>query len=249
MAGLFGGFARYYDALYRDKDYALEAEYFSQLVKKYETQPSRSLLEFGAGSGGHQAELIRLGFDAFGVELSEEMCGLARQRGLSVVQGDFRNHRHDSKVDVVMALFHVVSYLVTDDDLNASFRNVRQCLRPEGLFIFDAWFEEAVRTQKPEIRVKRTTHQGTKILRLSEPHWKESEKAVVIDYTIFTQPAESDTWITTCETHTLRYFTVEDIQALADKHGFDLCASEETLTSNSPSPASWGITFVLRLQP
>ena len=246
MSGVFSNYARYYDALYQDKDYAAEAEYFAGLVRRYEKEPSRTLLEFGAGSGGHQRELMPLGFDPVGVELSDDMCGIATKRGSRVVVGDLRTYSHERTFDTVMALFHVVSYLTTDDDIGAGFTNARRHLEPGGLFVFDVWHEDAVVSQQPDTRVKRITTNELDIVRIAEPTWAPEQKTVLVKYTIFAKQPGDTLWENMAESHLMRYFSVQDLHACAERNGFDVLTIEETLTGAPVSENSWGISAVLQ---
>jgi ubiquinone/menaquinone biosynthesis C-methylase UbiE len=49
---VFADYAHYYDLLYRDKDYAAEAEYVVGLIRKFHPS-ARSILELGSGTGIH----------------------------------------------------------------------------------------------------------------------------------------------------------------------------------------------------
>ena len=64
---IFADAARYYDILYRDKDYAAEAEFIHALIGKYAPN-SQQILELGAGTGGHAQCLAELGLEVHGVE-------------------------------------------------------------------------------------------------------------------------------------------------------------------------------------
>ena len=245
MTGVFSNYARYYDALYHDKDYAAEAEYFSSLIRRFETKPTTTLLEFGAGSGAHQEAFRQLGYTIHGVELSEDMCQLARERGADVTSGDFRHYQHPEKVDAVLALFHVVNYLTSDDDLLASFTNARKHLDTGGLFVFDIWFEDAVVSEQPETRVKRVSANDLDIVRVAEPVWNPSEKTVEVNYTVFAKEQGQTLWEMTEESHLMRYLSREDVQKLAIESGFKLLRAEETMTGDSPGSSTWGVSSVL----
>lgn len=246
MSGVFSNYARYYDSLYRNKDYAAEASYVANLFKRFEANETRSLLEFGAGSGGHQREFVALGFNSVGVELSEKMCEIAKERGSRVIVGDFRSYSHGQIFDTVVALFHVVSYLSRDEDVEAGFTNARSHLDPGGLFVFDVWFEDAVVFQRPETRVKRICTDDLDIVRIAEPTWVPEQKVVVVDYTIFATRLGQRLWERTEESHAMRYFSIDDLHKFAERTGFELLTVEETLTGGLVTQDSWGVSVVLR---
>jgi hypothetical protein len=70
-ATVFTDYARYYDLLYRDKDYAVEGDYVAGLIKKYHPV-AQSILELGSGAGIHANLLAKKGFTVHGIERSPE---------------------------------------------------------------------------------------------------------------------------------------------------------------------------------
>jgi predicted TPR repeat methyltransferase len=108
---VFEGYSRYYDLLYRDKDYASESRYVAALIEQH-APSSRSLMEIGCGTGAHAAELAMLGYDVTGVDLSEGMLAAAdeRKKGmppamaarLNFAKGDARSVRLDRRFIAVI---------------------------------------------------------------------------------------------------------------------------------------------------
>jgi SAM-dependent methyltransferase len=159
---VFADYARYYDLLYRDKDYAAEAEYVAGLIRKF--QPSaRSILELGSGTGIHASLLAEKGYEVTGIDLSLDMVNIAQQNVANhlilqssnplvsplFLQGDIRSVRLSQFFDVVIALFHVISYQTTNEDVTAAFETAKQHLNSGGIFIFDIWYGPAVLTERP----------------------------------------------------------------------------------------------------
>lgn len=62
---VFDAYARYYDLLYREKDYAGEAAFVDQQLRKNGCAGS-AMLELGCGTGRHAIELARLGWSLTG---------------------------------------------------------------------------------------------------------------------------------------------------------------------------------------
>ncbi len=69
---VFDEYARYYDLLYRDKDYQAEADYVAGLIQRFNPK-AQSILELGSGTGIHAALLAEKGFTVHGIERNAEM--------------------------------------------------------------------------------------------------------------------------------------------------------------------------------
>ena len=70
-----------------------------------------------------------------------DYAGLCATPGPSFERGDIRFIRLADKFDAATALFHVISYQTTNEDLLAAFHTARAHLGEKGLFIFET--EEA----------------------------------------------------------------------------------------------------------
>jgi SAM-dependent methyltransferase len=248
MNEVFDRYARYYDALYRDKNYAAEAMYLASLLKHHSLIPATNILEFGAGSGKLQREFEHLGFEVVSVDSSAEMVEQARKAGVTVQIGDIRTHRLVRKFDAVVAYFHVVSYLSSDRDVDMGISNALHHLERGGVFIFDIWFSEAVLAQKPEIRVKRVIDNGAEIIRIAEPFAGPSLNTVEVRYQVFAEPAGESLFETISERHLLRHFSENEISKIVERHGATVVAFEETVTKSRPGADTWGVTVVARLE-
>lgn len=115
MSVVFDEYARYYDLLYADKDYAEEAKYIASVLRYAIGEDKRQILELGCGTGKHAALLADMGYTICGVERSKNMLAQAQTRaegkqGVSFVQSDIREFSFEKTFDAVFALFHVMSY-------------------------------------------------------------------------------------------------------------------------------------------
>jgi len=245
LSEVFDEYAQYYDALYADKNYGEEARYLDALINQHSIIPVPSVLEFGAGSGKLQLALLGLGYDVTSVDLSPRMVAQAGKLGAKVEQGDIRDHQLEQKFDAVVAFFHVISYLTTDEDLEKGISNALSHLKPGGVFIFDVWFKDAVLAQKPEVRIKRVAHEGTEIVRIAEPSWDKGKDTVEVSYQLFVKRPGQESFGSFSEQHLLRYFSKNQVLRLSAQHDVALVAMEETITREDPDSQTWGVTVVL----
>lgn len=242
----FGGYAKFYDLFYRDKNYALEAEYVLDLLKRHGLSGSE-LLELGCGTCGHAREFVGRGYRVVGVERSQEMlCHVPQVTGLKCVQGNIQDIQLERTFDAVLALFHVISYLVDDDCLQSTFERAHEHLDEGGLFLFDVWYGPAVLTIRPEVRVSRLTDARYKLTRIAEPELLLERDTVDVNYEIFAEDVRENRVEILRERHSLRYFSLPELRLRAECAGFELLAAEEFLTGRAPSDRTWGVAVVLR---
>lgn len=252
---IFGGYARYYDLLYRDKDYAGEAEYVARTIRSA-VPDARDILELGSGTGRHGRLLATMGFNVHGIERSPDMVTLAQSAptppGSSAVGdfscelGDARLIRIDRSFDAVIALFHVVSYQITDDDLQATFATAARHLAPGGMFLFDVWHGPAVLMHRPEPRMKKVGDNDLEIIRTARPELDTNRNIVKVTYDMECHDRRSGEVMHFAEDHLVRYLFPAEIESLAAQNGMRVSAAEEFMTGQLPSQVTWGVAYVLR---
>lgn len=188
----FVTYARYYDLLYRDKDYAGEVEYVVRTIRSA-VPDARCILELGCGTGRHGRLLASNGFQVHGIERSSEMLALAQAElrraseaigSFSCSLGDARRVKLERSFDAVIALFHVVSYQTTDSDLKDTFAAASHHLVSGGVFLFDVWHGPAVLVQEPEQRVKTVIDNDLEIVRTARPYHDAKQNSVKVAYEV-----------------------------------------------------------------
>lgn len=243
---VFDAYSRYYNLLYQDKDYDAESNYVDMVLKRNGIV-GKDLLEFGSGTGKHGRLLAERGYHVTGIELSTKMVAQALQtEGFSCEQGDIRSVHLDRIFGAVISLFHVISYQVSNEDVEAVFSRAAEHLRPGGLFVFDVWYSPAVYSQKPEIRIKRLADETLDITRIAEPEICPNENKVDVNFTIFARDTKTNACQVLTERHPMRHFSLPEVDLFAAKAGFERLAAEEFLTGSEPGVDTWGVCFVLR---
>jgi SAM-dependent methyltransferase len=253
MSKVFGDYSKYYDLLYQDKDYNAEVDYLCSLIGKFSSNPKK-IAEFGSGSGKHGKLLAKRGYEISGIERSQEMILQSREEPLSnevtgsfgVVQGDITNTKVGSDFDVVISLFHVISYLTKNKQLVECFSNAANHLKRGGLFVFDIWYSPAVYHIGSEPRLKELENDTIGITRFAKPIAYPNENRIEVHYNIHINDKQSNQLRTLSEVHSMRHFSLPEIELLAEHTGFQLIHSEEWITAAKPSEKTWGICIVLQ---
>lgn len=247
---VFGEYARYYDLLYRDKDYEAEVDFVTNLLRCHAPDTS-SILELGCGTGRHAELLARRGYRVHGIDRSEEMladaclrrCSLAEeiQEKLAFSCADVRSVKLPDRFDAIISLFHVMSYMTDSADLHQVFDSVREHLKPGGLFLFDCWYGPAVLNDRPSVRVKRLADEELEITRIAEPVIHPNENVVDVNYDVHILHKHSKTAIRLSECHRMCYLFITEIRELFASHGMTPVLFKEWLTGREPGFDSWNV--------
>ena len=126
----YDGIADWYDSEFQPAP--LESEAWEVLTRLL-GEASGSLLDVGCGTGSYTAALVERGWDVTGVDISEDMLRLARERGVRTVRADaaalpFEDASFDAAVSVLTN---------TDlDDLAAVVREIVRVLQPGAPLVY-----------------------------------------------------------------------------------------------------------------
>lgn len=135
--------ARFYDFVY-ENTYGNFYNNFNNLTVKAirNIRKDGIILDYGAGTGRLSFPLAQNGYKVIAVEQSEGMVGVIKQK-LENFQGDIDIHNcsiadyKNGKADLALAIFTVLSYVITEEELNNSIKSIVEHLNPRGYFFFD----------------------------------------------------------------------------------------------------------------
>ncbi len=135
----YTGFAYVYDEMMSNIPYLQWEAYLLHLLYSSGVKPDASIAELGCGTGTMTELLSDDGFDITGIDLSEDMLSLAREKvsGVTFLQMDMREFTIDKKQDAIISVADSVNYLEDVDDLSKTLKCVYAALKPGGVFIFD----------------------------------------------------------------------------------------------------------------
>ena len=215
---VFNAYAAYYDLLYKEKDYQAEAEYIHRLIQQ-NCPGAKTILELGCGTGQHAIEFSRLGYQVVGVDLSAEMVARANGKNISNAHfecGDIRNVRLDAKYDVIVSLFHVMSYQTENKDLSDVFKTAQKHLNPNGVFIFDCWYGPGFLTDLPATRQKEIESANIHVHRTSTSQIDYHNNTVDVHFEVSVKHKESKEEDIIRETHKMRYLFIPELHFFAE---------------------------------
>lgn len=252
---VFAGYSRYYDLLYRDKDYTGETKWVASLLRKFAPN-AKTVVEIGSGTGLHASQLARLGYHVTGVDMSEGMLAAAEERRealdpvlaerLQFEHGDARTFRLGRKFDAAISLFHVMSYQTSNGDLAAAFESAREHLSPGGVFIFDCWYGPAVLRQWPSVTTKELSDEATHVRRVATPVIYAGRNVVDVNYDVAVTDKASGQTENLRETHSMRYLFTPEIDLALRAAGLQLLEARGWLSDSEPDFTTWGACFIAR---
>ncbi len=138
----YSDFALVYDRLMSDVDYKARTEYLLKLFKKYGKKPTL-LLDLACGTGGFSNEMAKRGIEVIGVDMSEEMLGIAREKSAEeetdVLYLCQRAEELDlyGTVDGAICSMDSLNHITDIKDLKKAVSRVSLFLEEGCLFIFD----------------------------------------------------------------------------------------------------------------
>lgn len=251
--GVFEKYSELYNLLYFDKDYTKEVDY---IVKKLEENncKSKNILEYGSGTCVHGGLLADKGYKLTGVELSEKMFSIGqahiKEKGIedrfTLVNENIVTFKDENKYGIVLSLFHVISYLTSNEDLCKVFENASYQLEKGGLFIFDVWYAPAVLHLKPQHKIKTFENDNLKIYRFTEPNIHYNENIVNVNFKLVITNKHTNQTSFIEENHEMRYLSWPEVKFLAKLYSFEIVKVEEFLSGKEPSENTWGVLFILR---
>lgn len=138
----YSSFALYYDSLTQNVSYPERAEYLIGLLDRLDHKAGLTL-DLACGTGSFTIELAERGIDIYGIDGSESMLSVAKQkaadRGLDILflRQQMQNIDLYGTVDTVICMLDSINHLTRESDVMKTFSRVSLFLNPGGYFVFD----------------------------------------------------------------------------------------------------------------
>ena len=253
MTAIFGqAYASAYDAFYAEKDYEAECDLVERTFRGFETNRVRSVLDLGCGTGNHALRLARRGYAVTGVDLSPDMLRLARAKGVDAGvgvewrEGDVRSVDAGGPFDAALLMFAVLGYQHRNEDVLATFRNIRRHLRPGGLLAFDAWYGPGVLADPPGSRSRLVETADGPLTRSVTSKLDVRRHLCHVHYRLSRLHAGREDSVAD-ETHVVRYFFPMELELLLEISGFELLAlGDFEAPEREPDERSWNAFVIAR---
>jgi SAM-dependent methyltransferase len=220
---MFSETAQYYDKIYSFKDYEAETQSLLALLRENTHIEGGLLLDVACGTGCH-IEFLKKHFEVEGLDISQDLLDVARQRNPEVVfhQGDMTDFHLGRQFDVVTCLFSSIGYVKSAARLRRASGCMASHLKPGGVLVIEPWFT-------PDAWKPGTVHallideDELKIARVNTSYVDGRLSYFDLHYLIGTSEGTEHF----VERHELGLFTVEEMKAALEATEFDVMYDPE----------------------
>jgi SAM-dependent methyltransferase len=241
----FNLYSQYYDLIYESKDYCSEAN----VVYNKIGLRAPSLLDLGCGSGGHAKILSDLGCSITGIDKSKSMIDIANGKfipNFTATVANIENFELNKKYDAAISIFHVMSYLTSNESILNCLNCVKEHLKTGGVFVFDFWFAPAVYHQGFDRRIKTFENNKIKVTRESSTVLDISKNIGTVSFDILVESKiDEKQKQKIVEQHPMRFYSIPEIENFAIQMGYDVIDFFDLHSNKKPSLSTWAITVKL----
>ncbi len=247
MSG-YSVFARYYDQLTANIDYKGRAEYFGQIIRRFDQTDNNILLDLACGTGSISEEMARQGFDVIGVDLSDEMLGIAIEKkfdsGLNIqyLCQDMRNIDMFGTIGITICALDSINHLSTAEDVRQVFEKVALFAEPKGLFIFDV---NTLYKHRNILANNTFTYETDSVYCVWENSLDPKTDEVKMEL-VFFEKEENGLWSRSSDSFSEKAYSEELIEQLLDECGLELVAKYGDDSFEPPKEDSQRIVYVAR---
>ncbi len=242
----YSGFAEVYDLFMDNVPYEEWCEYLLQILQQQNIHDGL-VLDLGCGTGKMTRLLAKAGYDMIGIDLSEEMLGIAREyededSGILYLNQDMREFELYGTVKAVVSICDSMNYITEEEDLLTVFELVNNYLDPGGIFVFDLNTLYKYREILGETTICENREEGSFIW---ENYFDEEEQINEYDLTLFIRE-EDGRYSKYEETHYQRGYELETVKALLKEAGLEFVACFGEGSFKAPQKECERVYFVAR---
>lgn len=231
----YSSFAQVYDLFMDNVPYEEWSSYLMELLREYGTEDGL-VLELGCGTGKMTRLLSAAGYDMIGVDNSEDMLEIAREKQFEEADGkilyllqDMREFELYGTVRAVVSICDSMNYILDEEDLLQVFKLVNNYLDPQGIFIFDLNTLYKYRELLGETTISENREEGSFIW---DNYFDEEEQINEYDLTLFIRE-ENDLYRKYEETHYQRAYELETVKKLLEQAGMEFVAAYDAFSKEA----------------
>ena len=245
----YTSFAAVYDTFMDNIPYEEWKSYLEELLKEYGVQDGL-VLDLECGTGTMTELLAADGYDMIGVDNSEEMLEIAREKQIKsgheilYLLQDMRAFELYGTVGAVFSICDSLNYITEPEELKQVFRWVNNYLDPGGIFIFDFNTEYKYREVLGDQTIAESREDCSFIW---DNDYDPETKINEYDLTLFIQE-EDDLYRRFVETHYQKAYELEEVKRAIAEAGMEFVTVYDAFTRKAPDENSERVYFIAREQ-
>lgn len=241
-----------YDDIMTDVDYETWTDYIDDLIIEH-TEKASDILELACGTGTMALSLEELDcYNITATDASPDMIRIARQKAAKCNSSvtfetmNFLNLSFDKKFDVVYMVFDSLNYLHTKEEILKLHNQVKQILKPDGIFIYDFTTPRNSRTAINFLDNEKK-QLGNDLRYLRKSTYDAKNRIHTNSFTIDKLDRETDAVIHQYqEQHQQRIYTLQEIETILSSTDFSIEAAYNGFELKPAHRKSLRITMVLK---
>ena len=245
----YSSFAQVYDQFMDNVPYEEWCSYICEILKEHGIGDGL-VLDLGCGTGKMTRLLAKQGYDMIGVDMSEDMLGIAREHeeseGILYLLQDMREFELYGTVKAVVSVCDCMNYILEPEELLAVFKLVNNYLDPGGIFVFDMntpW------KYREELGIQTICENREDASFIWDNYFDEESEINEYDLSLFIETdKDSGLYRKYEETHYQRAYTLEEMKKLIRKSGLEFVTAYDAFSKNAPTDTSERIYVIAREQ-
>ena len=254
----YTNFAYVYDTFMDNVPYDEWCKYLVMLLKQYGVDDG-IVLDMGCGTGNMTSRLCQLGYDMIGIDNSEDMLAIAREKAgedtmdiLYLLQ-DMREFELYGTVRAAVSICDSMNYITNEEDLLQVFKLVNNYLDPKGIFIFDL---NTIYKYKHLLGDATIAENREDCSFIWDNYYDEEQQINEYELSIFVRAEddeedesdglEGEPFYRFSEVHYQKAYTLERIKELLEKAGLEFVTAYDAFSLNPPKEDSERIYVVAR---
>lgn len=244
----YTSFAMVYDELMDNIPYEEWCAYLVERLKKHGIKKEQVIVELGCGTGNITRLLSKKGYRMIGVDVSEEMLMMARQKedtsDILYIHQDMTQLELNGHVDAMISLCDSMNYLTEEEALYLVFQRVAEYLHEDGVFVFDMKTPYFYR----EICGDNTFAEDREDVSFIWDNYFDEESSInEYALSLFVPGGERDAslWRKFTEFHYQRAYEIEEVKSAVLQAGLKIHSIYDAFTENPPREDSERLYYVV----
>lgn len=245
---IYGGFAQVYDKFMDNIPYDSWFAYVEELLEEQGIVQG-TVVDLACGTGEITRRLQDKGYHTIGVDLSEDMLCIAREKcspEVLLLQQDMRRLELAHNVQAMVCICDGMNYLLDRKELEQVFQRVENYLEPGGIFLFDMKTDYFYREILGN-RILTDNREDASYIWENEYDCQTGLNEYLLTVYELVDD-ERDLFVRTDELHRQKAFSVQEVMQIAREWGLELCAVYEAFSRKEPKEDSERVYFIMKKQ-